>query len=125
MSSCQHQPDPFGKPAGLPVKALHISSGALNKQTPDILVASLADTQQVSPPARAVLARHKPNRSGEIAATPVLLAVAHLGSQHAGSDRTDAGNREQPLADLTCLLSSDRFNLGKRPRLLQLNNTAA
>ncbi|WP_124094886.1 hypothetical protein [Burkholderia gladioli] len=26
---------------------------------------------------------------------------------------------------LTCLLSSDRFNLGKRPRLLQLNNTAA
>ncbi|CAJ4143223.1 transcriptional regulator [Burkholderia pseudomallei] len=27
--------------------------------------------------------------------------------------------------DLTCLISSGHFNLGERPRLLQLNNTAA
>ncbi|VBH32074.1 hypothetical protein [Burkholderia pseudomallei] len=26
---------------------------------------------------------------------------------------------------LTCLISSGHFNLGERPRLLQLNNTAA
>ncbi|VXC77689.1 hypothetical protein BURKHO8Y_340001 [Burkholderia sp. 8Y] len=29
------------------------------------------------------------------------------------------------LEAVTCLSSSDRFNLGERPRLLQLNNTAA
>ncbi|WP_218641918.1 hypothetical protein, partial [Burkholderia pseudomallei] len=29
------------------------------------------------------------------------------------------------LARLTCLISSGHFNLGERPRLLQLNNTAA
>ncbi|WP_221174794.1 hypothetical protein, partial [Burkholderia pseudomallei] len=28
-------------------------------------------------------------------------------------------------APLTCLISSGHFNLGERPRLLQLNNTAA
>ncbi|WP_232105987.1 transposase [Burkholderia pseudomallei] len=28
-------------------------------------------------------------------------------------------------AVLTCLISSGHFNLGERPRLLQLNNTAA
>ncbi|CAJ6200625.1 ISBma1, transposase [Burkholderia pseudomallei] len=27
--------------------------------------------------------------------------------------------------DMTCLISSGHFNLGERPRLLQLNNTAA
>ncbi|MBF3585491.1 hypothetical protein ISF53_28560 [Burkholderia pseudomallei] len=35
--------------------------------------------------------------------------------------------RDEPdsLAPLTCLISSGHFNLGERPRLLQLNNTAA
>ncbi|CAJ6925858.1 ISBma1, transposase [Burkholderia pseudomallei] len=28
-------------------------------------------------------------------------------------------------SELTCLISSGHFNLGERPRLLQLNNTAA
>ncbi|CAK0144773.1 transposase [Burkholderia pseudomallei] len=29
------------------------------------------------------------------------------------------------VAKVTCLISSGHFNLGERPRLLQLNNTAA
>ncbi len=29
------------------------------------------------------------------------------------------------VVQLTCLISSGHFNLGERPRLLQLNNTAA
>ncbi|WP_186149869.1 hypothetical protein [Burkholderia gladioli] len=29
------------------------------------------------------------------------------------------------VATVTCLISSGHFNLGERPRLLQLNNTAA
>ncbi|MDV2153717.1 hypothetical protein RZ125_33450, partial [Burkholderia pseudomallei] len=34
--------------------------------------------------------------------------------------------RKRTLLDsVTCLISSGHFNLGERPRLLQLNNTAA
>lgn len=33
--------------------------------------------------------------------------------------------KEAEAGMLTCLISSGHFNLGERPRLLQLNNTAA
>ncbi|MBF3684487.1 hypothetical protein, partial [Burkholderia pseudomallei] len=33
--------------------------------------------------------------------------------------------QQSGIAALTCLISSGHFNLGERPRLLQLNNTAA
>ncbi|WP_183161957.1 hypothetical protein [Burkholderia pseudomallei] len=35
------------------------------------------------------------------------------------------GSRRCRRPALTCLISSGHFNLGERPRLLQLNNTAA
>ncbi len=37
----------------------------------------------------------------------------------------EAESRDEPMKDLTCLIPSCHFNLGERPRLLQLNNTAA
>ncbi|CAJ3299941.1 transposase [Burkholderia pseudomallei] len=39
--------------------------------------------------------------------------------------RNEGAVRNKAMYLVTCLISSGHFNLGERPRLLQLNNTAA
>ena len=95
---------------------VHLDPGALYQQTSQILVAALADAQQVFPAARAVLARHPARRGGKILAATALLAIAHSVGQHAGRDRADAGHRHQSLAQivlgqLRCTLFLDPSNL--------------
>ncbi|VXC85514.1 hypothetical protein BURKHO8Y_50001 [Burkholderia sp. 8Y] len=51
--------------------------------------------------------------------------MVNFAIEKAKSEGTNVVAAERKGASVTCLSSSDRFNLGERPRLLQLNNTAA
>ena len=55
----------------------------------------------------------RPSKAAKSRAT-VLLAVAHLGGQHAGGNRTDARQRQKPLAEVTLSQLATEFliNLG-------------
>jgi hypothetical protein len=79
VSARQHRADPVCQTARLRIEPLHVRSCALDQQSAQVLVASLADPQQVGLAAGAVLARYQPDRRGEVPAAAVLLAIAHFG----------------------------------------------
>jgi hypothetical protein len=107
MPSRQHGANPNGEPTGLPLEPLHVGPCALDEQTPDILVATFADAEQVGFAAGALLPWHQPDRCGEVPAAVVLLAVADLGSQHACGDRADARYRQKAgSSSASCRASS-------------------
>ncbi|MNG24867.1 hypothetical protein D3C84_1096410 [compost metagenome] len=81
-----------------------------------MLVAALADTQQISPAAGAVLPGHQAHGGGEVTAASVLPAVPHLYSQQAGGDRPDTRQAQQAAAEiivgqLACQLFIQRLDL--------------
>jgi hypothetical protein len=57
----------------VPLQPLHVGSSALHQQAPQVLVAEFADPEQIASTAGAVLARHKPDRGGEVPAAAVML----------------------------------------------------
>ncbi|MCH7275117.1 hypothetical protein MMZ06_35370, partial [Burkholderia gladioli] len=53
-----------------------------------------------------------------------VTTLASCATPNAVSDGIFLGSGPALAMVLTCLISSGHFNLGERPRLLQLNNTA-
>lgn len=90
------------------IQPLHIDPGALHQQLSQMLVSTLADSQQIGLAAGAVLPEYQAHLGSKVATSSVLLAIAHLYSQQAGGDRTDTWHAEQttPYGWLASYLSS-------------------
>jgi hypothetical protein len=100
VATREHGADPLRQLSALALQSLHVGTRALHQQAPQILVAALADAQQLVFTTGTVLAWHQPDGGGEVTAAAVVLAVTDFGGQHAGGDRSDTRYRHEPLAQI-------------------------
>lgn len=120
MPPHQQATNPGAQAIGAPLDLQHDGACALHQQSPQILVTALADAQQRWLAAGTVLARDEPDRSRELACASELPGIAQFHCEHAGRDRADARNLQQPQAALILSKLPDQFALDLPDLLIQV-----
>ena len=97
---------------------------SVNQLLAQILVAALADTQQLRLAAGGELPRNQTEPGGQIAAVVKAFRVADGGDERRRDDRAEAGDRRQPPGVVVLLRPSNELGVESRDPAIELKPIA-